>query len=179
MFGPFLLPLVQAVLVVTAGVAFWRLGLGAEGLGKTILAGLAPGLLVLLAFIYVESMDGPEIRRRKYGCCPESSAVANLRTINTAEGVYLSNAGKYGTIPEMLSLGLFDGRWRFERPVLFGYEFSIKVSDSGYTATAMPISTNAGRCGFYTTQDGVVRYQTAVIPGESDRCPGTPDQPVQ
>src|SRR5438552_5997055 len=46
----------------------------------------------------------------------ESSALANVRTINTAEVVYLSsNGGKYGSIPDMIKAGLLDAR--FNGPV--------------------------------------------------------------
>ncbi len=85
----------------------------------------------------------------------EFSSVSNLRTINTAQVTYSSNFGRYGTIPELITAGLLDSRYASS---LSGYVFTVTVSSSDYTATAFPTSTNAGRYGYYSSADAVVRY---------------------
>jgi hypothetical protein len=86
----------------------------------------------------------------------ESAAVANLRTINTAEVTYLSTAGgSYGDIGALISAGLIDGRFVSD---ISGYKFTITASEGDYTATAAPTKNPAGRY-FYSSPDGVVRYE--------------------
>jgi hypothetical protein len=89
-----------------------------------------------------------------------SAAVAQIRTINTAEVTYMSGPdGKYGRIPDLITAGLLDPRFAGS---LSGYVFDVTTSGSDYTATAMPVSTKTGKYGFYSGRDAVVRYaQTA------------------
>jgi len=91
---------------------------------------------------------------------PEASAVAQLRTINTAEVTYMSSSGKYGNKSELISAGLLDSR--FEGPVYF-YTFAVQASGSDYTATAIPTSTQAGRYGYFSLEDAVVRWADAAM----------------
>jgi len=100
-------------------------------------------------------------RRGCHGCvAPESAAVSNLRTINTAEVTYLSSSeGKYGSVPELITSGLIDERFA---KVVSGYQFQVTVSGEDYTATAMPTTKDAGRFGYFSTPDAVIRYATAV-----------------
>src|SRR5437773_6315568 len=79
--------------------------------------------------------------------------------VNTAEVTYLSsNGGNYGSIPELITAGLLDGRFATS---VSGYTFAVTASGTDYTASATPTSTNAGRFGYFSTPDAVVRYQTA------------------
>lgn len=113
---------------------------------------LLPALAVpaILATVAIPSVSRPRPPSN------ESSAVANLRTINTAEVTYLSSSGgKYGDIPALVRDGLLDSR--FNGPVA-GYQFTVTVSGLGYTATATSVSSNAGRYGYYSAEDAVVRY---------------------
>jgi type II secretory pathway pseudopilin PulG len=88
----------------------------------------------------------------------ESSAVAQLRTINTAENTYIgSNQGAYGDIPSLVTQGLLDARFNGS---ISGYSYTIAVSGNIYTANANAVSANAGRFDFYTTADYVLRYAT-------------------
>jgi hypothetical protein len=81
-----------------------------------------------------------------------------LRTINTAEVTYLSsNAGAYGSIPQLITQGLLDNRFSGS---VSGYSFTVTASSTDYTATATPTTANAGRFGYYSTPDAVIRYQT-------------------
>jgi type II secretory pathway pseudopilin PulG len=126
------------------------------------LAGLVMGYISIAAIpfiLIVAAIAIPSLLRSRQ-VANESAAVAQLRTINTAEVTHLaSKAGSYGTLSELVSEGLLDPR--FETTV-FGYEFSVTLSKSksDYLATATPTSTNAGRYGYLSTSDGVIRYQT-------------------
>jgi len=86
----------------------------------------------------------------------ESAAVAQIRTINTAEITYLSsNQGAYGDVASLITQGLLDSRFSGS---VSGYNFALTVSGTDYTASATPTSTNAGRFGYYSTPDAVIRY---------------------
>jgi hypothetical protein len=120
-------------------------------------AGLV-GVLMLAIFVYV-----PSTFRGCSGGSQESSAVAQLKTINTAEVTFMStNNGRYGTIKDMVSQGLLDDR--FENGSISGYNFTVTVSDKDYTATAMPRSNEAGKFGYYSTPDAVIRYAKVASP---------------
>jgi hypothetical protein len=90
----------------------------------------------------------------------ESSAVAQLRTINTAEVTYrVDHNNTYGTIPDLMSEGLLDLRFAGS---VSGYAYSVTVSDSDYMATALPTSTKTGKYGYYSGSDAVIRYARTV-----------------
>jgi hypothetical protein len=86
----------------------------------------------------------------------ESSAVAQLRTINTAEVAYMSShGGSYGSIPDMIKEGLLDNR--FSAPVS-GFSWSVIAVGSNYVAAAVPESQSTGRFGYFALPDAVIRY---------------------
>jgi type IV pilus assembly protein PilA len=110
------------------------------------------GIILIIASIAIPSL----VRSRQ--SAQESSAVAQLRTINTAELTYLtSNQGSYGDIPSLIAQGLLDSRFVGS---ISGYSFTLTASGGNYTANADPMSANAGRFGYYSSPDGVVRYAT-------------------
>jgi hypothetical protein len=106
--------------------------------------------------------------------CNDSAAVANLRTINTAEVTYLSSsAGTYGSMTDLIDARLLDDTFSGTKA---GYNYSIAVGATGYTAEAVPAaavvskwhswfssstaSTQTGRYAYYSVPDAVVRYST-------------------
>jgi competence protein ComGC len=108
-------------------------------------------LILIIATIAIPSL----LRARQVA--QESSAVAQLRTINSAEVTYLAeHRGEYGSISQLVREGLLDER--FAGPVA-GYRFSVAAAGNEYVATATPVSPNAGRYGFMSTADAVVRFQ--------------------
>ena len=87
-----------------------------------------------------------------------SSAIGNMRTLNTALVTYLSaNPGTYGNIPDLVKAGLIDGRFN---GVVSGFTYSIIAVGSNYTAAAIPAAQGTARYGFYSTPDAVIRYST-------------------
>ena len=92
----------------------------------------------------------------------ESVAVANLRTINTAQVTYKSmegSSGTYGTMTDLINARLLDDAFIGTKT---GYNYTIRLdaAASVYTAEAMPASPQTGRYGYYSVPDAVVRYST-------------------
>ena len=115
-------------------------------------------LIVVAIILIIATIAIPSLLRSRQAA-QESSAVAQLRTVNTAQVTYLSsNSGAYGSIPELITQGLLDARFSGS---VSGYTFTVTATGSDYTASATPTSTNAGRFGYYATPDAVVRFQTA------------------
>ena len=92
----------------------------------------------------------------------ESAAVANLRTINTAEVTFQSSSkGKYGTMADLIDARLLGEEFAGTKA---GYNYSITLDGarSSYTAEAWPASAQTGRYAYYSLSDAVVRYTTNV-----------------
>ena len=136
-------------------------------------------LIVVAIILIIATIAIPSLLRSRQAA-QESSAVAQIRTINTAEVTYLSsNQGSYGGIPSLITQGLLDGRFANS---VSGYNFAVTASGSDYTATAQPTSANAGRYGYYSTPDAVIRYSTLTsgCGGSGGNCfpSGQSGQPV-
>jgi prepilin-type N-terminal cleavage/methylation domain-containing protein len=117
-------------------------------------------LLIVVAIILIIATIAVPALLRSRQSANESSAVANLKTINTAEANYiLSSSGNFGTVTDLMTAGLIDSR--FNNPVS-GYQFTITASGPDYTANALPTGVNTGRYGYYTLPDSVIRYATAI-----------------
>src|SRR5438552_13341447 len=115
-------------------------------------------LIVVAIILIIATIAIPSLLRSRQSA-QESAAVAQIRTVNTAEITYLSsNQGSYGGIAELITQGLVDSRFAGS---VSGYSFSVSASGSDYTVVATPTSTNAGRFGYYSTPDAVIRYATA------------------
>ena len=134
-------------------------------------------LIVVAIILIIATIAIPSLLRSRQAA-QESSAVAQLRTINTAQVTYLSsNSGAYGSIPELITQGLLDSRFAGS---VSGYNFSVTASGSDYTANATPSSTNAGRYGYYSSPDAVVRFATATSTNCNPCYPtGLSGSPVQ
>src|SRR5438093_213904 len=107
-------------------------------------------LIVVAIILIIATIAIPSLLRSRQSA-QESSAVAQLRTINTAEITYLSsNQGSYGDIPSLITQGLLDNRFAGS---VSGYNYAVAASGPNYTGNADPTSTNAGRFGYYTLPD--------------------------
>jgi len=112
-------------------------------------------LIVVAIILIIATIAIPSLLRSRQSA-QESAAVAQIRTINTAEITYLSsNQGAYGDVPSLITQGLLDSRFSGS---VSGYNFALTVSGTDYTASATPTSTNAGRFGYYSTPDAVIRF---------------------
>ena len=116
-------------------------------------------LLIVVAIILIIATIAIPSLLRSREAANESSAVANVRTMNTAETTYLSGSGQnYGAISDLINAGLIDVRFN---SAVSGYSFIISNSGSNYTATAYPTDPNTGRYGYYSLPDAVIRYDNA------------------
>src|SRR5947199_9109051 len=98
-------------------------------------------LIVVAIILIIATIAIPSLLRSRQSA-QESSAVAQIRTINTAEITYLSsNQGYYGGIPELITQGLQDVRFDpANAKGVSGYSFTVQFSASDYTSTATPTS---------------------------------------
>ena len=134
-------------------------------------------LIVVAIILIIATIAIPSLLRSRQAA-NESSAVANTRTINTAEVTYLSSAGgNFGSISSLIAAGLIDSRFT---NAVSGYSFTVTASGADYTVNALPTSTNSGRFGYYSLPDAVVRYQSTQ-PANCNPCypSGQSGAPVQ
>ena len=131
-------------------------------------------LIVVAIILIIATIAIPSLLRSRQAA-NEAHAVANLRTLNTAEVQYISSHfGSYGGIPELVTAGLLDERYTYGSA---GYNFPLSVSPSNldYTAWAMAQGVNAGRYDYWTRPDYVIRYST-----DPNRAPaGLTGEPVR
>src|SRR5215472_902379 len=114
-------------------------------------------LIVVAIILIIATIAIPSLLRSRQSA-QESSAVAQIRTINTAEITYLSsNQGTYGDMPSLITQGLIDARFAGS---VSGYNFTVAASASNYSVNADPTSTNSGRFGYFSLPDAVIRYAT-------------------
>ena len=67
-------------------------------------------LIVVAIILIIATIAIPSLLRSRQAA-NESSAVANTRTINTAEVTYLFGLGNYGAITDLITAGLIDSRF--------------------------------------------------------------------
>src|SRR5204862_3909528 len=104
-------------------------------------------LIVVAIILIIATIAIPSLLRSRQAA-NESAAVANLRTMNTAEVTYLSSAGgNFGSVTDLVTAGLVDSRFSSGAAVS-GYNYTITVSASDYTANAIPSSANSGRYAY-------------------------------
>ena len=117
-------------------------------------------LLLVPAAIVIAGIAARSAPQR--GTSNESAAIANLRTINTAEVTFKSSSGgSYGTMADLIDAKLLVEEFTGTRA---GYNYSITLDGtrSSYTAEAVPASAETGRYAYYSLPDAVVRYSTNV-----------------
>ena len=116
-------------------------------------------LIVVSIILIIATIAIPSLLRSRQSA-NETHAVANLKTVNTAEVQYLSNSQNlYGAIPDLITAGMLDNRYSLGSA---GYNFDIQLSANSldYTASATAQGANAGRYDYYTRPDYVIRYTT-------------------
>jgi prepilin-type N-terminal cleavage/methylation domain-containing protein len=136
-------------------------------------------LIVVAIILIIATIAIPSLLRSRQAA-NESAAVANLRTINTAQVTYLTGSGGlYGGLSDLQTAGLIDSS--FSSAVgKSGYTYSVTTAVGQYTVFATPTATNSGRYGYYTTADSVIRWQTATSTNCAPCYPvGMAGNPVQ
>jgi len=116
-------------------------------------------LIVVAIILIIATIAIPSLLRSRQAA-NESAAVANVRTINTAEVTYLSGSGgTYGLMADLIGARLLDDTFTGTKAG-YNYGITLDVTGQDYTVSATPASTNTGRYGYYSTPDAVVRYST-------------------
>jgi len=126
-------------------------------------------LIVVAIILIIATIAIPSLLRSRQAA-NESAAVANLRTLNTAQVTYSSTGGNYGTMAGLIADRLVDETFTGTKA---GYRYVIAAAGSDYTMEAIPISSNTGRYGYYSHPDAVVRYSTTATlapTGETGRA---------
>src|SRR5437870_11658811 len=95
-------------------------------------------LIVVAIILIIATIAIPSLLRSRQAA-NESAAVANLRTINTAQVTYLSSAGgQFGVISDLTAAGLIDSRFG---GTVSGYDYVVTAATGNYTAVATPSAT--------------------------------------
>ena len=130
-------------------------------------------LIVVAIILIIATIAIPSLLRSRQAA-NETHAVANLRTLNTAEVQYISShQGNYGALTDLIGAGLVDNSFSTSA----GYNFDVALASNAldYTATATATGPNSGRYDYYTRPDYIIRYST-----DPTRAPtGQSGEPVQ
>jgi len=107
----------------------------------------------------------------------ESSAVATLRTINTAQATYQATTGNgsYGDAAALLEAKLIDSTLAGDEAVKGGHTFAIVFDDGepGQFEATATAQTGKADHGYYTNESGVIYKSEDENPGDRED-PGTP-----
>ena len=131
-------------------------------------------LIVVAIILLIATIAIPSLLRSRQAA-NESSAVANMRNLNTAEVSYSSTNGTYGSLNDLVTAGLVDERYTSSS--FSGYRWTLILSSGNlnYSAYADGLSANTSRYDYYSSPDFVVRYSTV-----ASRAPaGMTGEPVQ
>jgi len=115
-------------------------------------------LIVVAIILLIATIAIPSLLRSRQAA-NESHAVANLRTLNTAEVQYISSYQQYGPLTNLVSVGLLDSRY-MSGSAGYSYTVTLGMGALDYTASAVAQSPNAGRFDYFTMPDYVIRYST-------------------
>jgi prepilin-type N-terminal cleavage/methylation domain-containing protein len=117
-------------------------------------------LIVVAIILIIATIAIPSLLRSRQAA-NETSAVANMRNLNSAEVSYSSaNGGVYGDVPDLVSSGLVDSRYGSGNFAGFQYTVALSATFREYTIYATALSPNTSRFDYYSTPDFVVRYST-------------------
>ena len=131
-------------------------------------------LIVVAIILIIATIAIPSLLRSRQ-VAHETSAVANLKTLNTAQISYTTvSGGTYGTMTDLIGAALIDSR--FNGPISgYNYTFNIAANLRDFTVFATAMSANEGRYDYTTAPDYVIRFTTVTT-----RAPnGMAGAPVQ
>ena len=131
-------------------------------------------LIVVAIILIIATIAIPSLMRSRQ-VAHETSAVANLKTLNTAQISYTTvSGGTYGTMSDLIGAALIDSR--FSGTISgYNYTFNIAPSFRDFTVYATAMSANEGRYDYSTAPDYVIRFTTVTT-----RAPnGMAGAPVQ
>jgi prepilin-type N-terminal cleavage/methylation domain-containing protein len=117
-------------------------------------------LLIVVAIILIIATVAVPSFLRSRQTANEKAAVANMRTLVTAEMAYASSGGVYGSVSDLVNVGLLlDDRFNTSSNG-YSYQVSLSPDSRDYMGIATAVSANLGRYDYYVLPDAVVRYST-------------------
>ena len=131
-------------------------------------------LIVVAIILIIATIAIPSLLRSRQ-VAHETSAVANLKTLNTAQISYTTvSGGTYGTMTDLVGAALIDSR--FNGTISgYNYTFNLAANLRDFTVYATAMSANEGRYDYTTAPDYVIRFTTVTT-----RAPnGQAGAPVQ
>jgi type IV pilus assembly protein PilA len=130
-------------------------------------------LIVVAIILIIAAIAIPNLLRSKMAA-NEASAVATLRTLNTASISYQTAYNNYqpnlaslgpvasGTAPTSTAADLVDNVLANDPAVKSGYTFAYTLTAGTYTITATPVTVGVtGQRYFFTDPSGVIRVNPA------------------
>lgn len=142
------------------------------GRGMALGGVITSAAAVLLCAIIIPAIAIPNLLASRRAA-NEGSAMSAMRTIHGAEMTYAATTGRgrYGTLQELAQASLIDSSLASGQKT--GYRFRITVTDSDFSATAVPESYGStGNRSFYVSSSGVLRAANkhGLEAGESDEA---------
>ena len=116
-------------------------------------------LIVVAIILIIATVAIPSLMRSRQ-VAHETSAVANLKTLNTAQISYTAiSGGTYGTMSDLIGEALIDSR--FSGTISgYNYTFNIAANLRDFTVYATAVTANDGRYDYSTAPDYVIRFTT-------------------
>ena len=119
------------------------------------------------------SSEGLGFYPKAVGAADEASAIQSVRTIASAQAQLKATKGEYGTFDALTQAGLLDARFAGTAPNLKGYQFTMSVTESGYSINADPQTTETqpttGSRHFYLdSSDSSIHVNTGQTASKSD-----------
>jgi hypothetical protein len=96
------------------------------------------GLLLLTSCSGGSSSEGVNALPKSIAAADETYAIQTLRTISSAQTQAKVTRGSYADFAALTQAGLLDERFATSAPVLKGYQFTMKVSESEFSVNADP-----------------------------------------
>jgi prepilin-type N-terminal cleavage/methylation domain-containing protein len=114
-------------------------------------------MMVVIAILgIVLALAVPNLLRARHSA-NAASAIASLRTINTAENLYENRYSRYGTLAVLLPEGTLDTN--LQSGYKSGYSFTVTVSADlqHFTANADPVETVAVLPHYFVDESAIIR----------------------
>src|SRR5260370_36416857 len=119
------------------------------------------------------SSEGLRAYPKAMGAADEAFAIQALRTIATAQSQSKVIRGSYGDFDALTQAGLLDQRFASAAPNLKGYSFTMRTSESDFSVTANPQTTDSqpttGSRHFYLdSSDNAIHVNASQVATKSD-----------
>ena len=131
------------------------------------------GLLLLAACSGSSSSEGVNALPKSIAAADETSAIQTLRTISSAQTQAKVTRGSYADFAALAQAGFLDDRFATSTPVLRGYQFTMKVSDTEFSVNADPQTTETqpntrSRHLYLDSNDNAIHVNPTATASKSD-----------